>query len=131
MAIGEPDFHVKEIPTKQTLGPNQLRYYYTFTGSLAATSYTDLAVGTVPANTRIFFAYANCSCNVSCIQRFILIRSAYVFGEKYYDISGEISWPESGNFPAVAGEVIVFRFYNHDTSEREFRGGIYGTLEYI
>jgi len=127
MVNGYPDWQKGVAPARAQLMAGQGRVYSTANGSIAAASYADATIGTVPAGKQWLIGFLNVSCDKSVVQMVELFDNSAVFFLSDFDINLVVPFTGMGTYPMGEGHVLTLRFYNNDDATRTFRASIHIT----
>lgn len=135
--IGRPDYSPQVATSKPIVGLNQVKWELLVTrravdgNAVPANSVVTVDAYTVPTGYQLHIGGAIITCNVSGIQKIVMVHTPGIIGDYFYDVRGELLFGPLSSTLLDPGDTLTIYIYNNDTSARDFSVTIVGVLDRV
>ena len=130
--VGRPAYSPLVSVSKPVVGADQEEWSELVpVKDLAAGTYDEKTVYTVPSGYKLNFGGIIVTCSASCIQKLIVYTPGSVLGDYRYDMRGDITFGPLNSKSVGAGKDVILYIYNNDSVARDFSVLLSGTLEKV
>lgn len=134
---GRPDYTPAVTASKPVLVANQSKWEVLVTrracdgNPLAGRTVAAVAAYTVPAGYQLILGGAVITCDVSCMQKVVMVHTPGLIGDFRYDMRGDLLFTSLSSTIVDPLDTLTIYIYNLDTAERDFSVSMTGVLEAV
>ncbi len=137
LGVGRPDYTPAVAASKPIVIVDQLKWALLVTrrstdvppNPIPPNTVVEIDAYTVPDNYELAMGGGVISCDVSCIQKVVMVHTPGIVGDFLYDMRGDIIFGPLSSTIIKSGEHLMIYIYNNDDDDRDFSVSLVGVLE--